>query len=83
MSKICRYLTMYYIDDTIQIHKCFDIASSPPSPDEPFSPVWPSKIMATYHQYRLPPLSQQDISILNQKHETRIVEINDIREKTK
>ena len=31
---------MYYIDDTIQIHKCFDIASSPPSPDEPFSPVF-------------------------------------------
>ena len=40
MSKICRYLTMYYIDDTIRIHKCFDIASSPPSPDEPFSPVF-------------------------------------------
>ena len=28
--------------------------------------IWPSKIMATYHKYRLPSLSQQDISVLNQ-----------------
>ena len=45
--------------------------------------IWLAKIMATYHLYRLPPLSQQDISILSQKHETRIVEINDIREKSR
>ena len=42
--------------------------------------IWPSKIMATYHKYRLPDLSQQDISVLNQEHETRIVEINNLRE---
>ena len=42
--------------------------------------IWPSKIMATYHKYCLPSLSQQDISVLNQEHETRIVEINNLRE---
>ena len=42
--------------------------------------IWPSKIMATYHKYRLPDLTQQDISVLNQEHETRIVEINNLRE---
>ena len=45
--------------------------------------IWPAKIMATYHQYFLPPLSQQDISVLNQEHETRIVEINNIRENSR
>ena len=45
--------------------------------------IWPAKIMATYNQYLLPPLSQQDISMLNQKHETRIADINDIRKHAK
>ena len=31
--------TMYYIDDTINIHKCFDLPSTPSSPDEAFSPI--------------------------------------------
>ena len=39
MSKKCRFLTMHYIDDTIQIHKCFDLPSPPSSPDEAFSPI--------------------------------------------
>ena len=30
---------MYYIDDTIKIHKCFDLPSPPSSPDEAFSPI--------------------------------------------
>ena len=40
MSKKCRFLTMYLIDDTIQIHKCFDLPSPPSSPDEAFSPIF-------------------------------------------
>ena len=39
MSKKCRFLTMFYIDDTIQMHKCFDLPSPPLSADEAFSPI--------------------------------------------
>ena len=40
LSKTCRCLTLTLIDDTIQIHKCFDLPSPPSSPDGAFSPVF-------------------------------------------
>ena len=40
-------------------------------------------MLTTYKQYHLPPLSQQDISVLNQKHETRIEDINELRKHAK
>ena len=39
MSKICVYLTLHMIDDTVYIHNCIDVSSPPSSPEYQFSPV--------------------------------------------